>query len=273
MKFMPLLFVALPVYLLAQTPPTAPPPSNSQQSAAPAALSPEEALRDRAQKLYDASVASKPRMGEPYVCESGKDQFYKKPLGPFSSAKVTEVKISADAQSAVVITAVRRAIPMVLQTQVPPIPHESNWKLESGQWCYVQPPARNQVITPYGIVDFSDGKLQVKGMPQGAALLDSLAQGIRFSKRSFSLPLEDTGKDSVTVTNGTHTGIQLSLRCPDVQGLTCRLDRAQVEMNGTATLSIAFKSGGAPLKQPAAASLTIDPFGKVLEFPISQAKQ
>jgi hypothetical protein len=112
MKFMPLLFVALPLYLLAQTPPTAPPPpSNSQEpAAAQPALSPQEALRDRAQKFYATLVAQKPRLSEEFVCEADKDAYYKSSKSWLLSAEVDTVTLSADASSAVVRALVRPSI-------------------------------------------------------------------------------------------------------------------------------------------------------------------
>jgi hypothetical protein len=217
-------------------------------------------------------VADKPRSAEAYVCEDGKDSYYKAPLPLFSSARVAEVKVSSDSQSAVVTAFVRRSLPMITTTPIAPRPFDSNWRFENGQWCYVQPPVTAELLTPMGKVEFSNGKIEVKDGMQGEALLDSLAEGLRFSKKAFSLPLAQAGKDTVVVTNGTRTMIKLVLRCPDVQGLTCRLDRNQVEMHETATFSLEFKFAGAPLRQPLSASIVIDPFGREEVFPINAVK-
>jgi hypothetical protein len=270
MKFMLLLFAVAPLSLLAQLP--APAPSDPQEASAPPSVSTSDALRTRAQKFFDANVADKPRSAETYVCEDGRDGYYKLPLPLFSYAKVTEVKVSPDSQSAVVTTMIRRSLPMILSKPMPPMPFDSNWRFESGQWCYVQPPGTAEVLTPMGKVDFSSGKIQVKGGLQGEALLNSLAEGLSYSKHAFSLASAESGKDAIVVTNGTRTTIKLDLHCPDIEGLTCGLDRTRVEMHGTATLSLEFKFAGAPLKQPLSALIVIAPFNRVVEFPINGVK-
>jgi hypothetical protein len=272
MKFMSLLLAGLPLCLLAQTPAPTLSPSDSREPSAQPVLSAADALRTRAQKFLDANVAGKPRSAEAFVCEDGKDDYYQRPLPPFSSAQVTEVKVSVDSQSAVVTSSIRRAIPILTRSPIPLMPFESNWRFESGQWCYAQPPTTAEVLTPYGKIDFSNGTIQIKGGLQGEALLRSLAEGISFSKQTFSLPIADSGKDAIVVTNGTGTTIQLAMQCPDFQGLTCRLDRSQVQMHSTATLTLEFQSAGAPLKQPLTAAIVIDPFGRVVQFPIIGVK-
>jgi hypothetical protein len=64
----------------------------------------------------------------------------------------------------------------------------------------------------------------------------------------------------------------LVLYCPDVQGLTCRLDHNKVEMHGTATISLEFTYAGAPLKLGLSASIEIDPFSRFVRFPINGVK-
>jgi hypothetical protein len=270
MKFMPLLFVALPLYLLAQTPPTAPPPtSNSQEPAAQPALSPEQALRDRAQKFYATLVAQKPRLSEEFVCEADKDAYYKSSKSWLLSAEVDTVTLSADASSAVVRALVRPSIPIKMDRPMQPTAVSSNWKLEGGQWCYVLPPKPTAVITQFGKVDFSGSGVQFGSGAQGEALTRSMVEKVHFSKKVLTLPTKDSGKDEIEIKNGLNGEVQLEVSCPTSAGLTCQLDKPVLRAGETARLRLDFHYAQTPLAPKLSVSVRILPFDRVVSLSIA----
>ena len=270
MKFMPLLFVALPLYLLAQEPPAAPPPSaNPQESTAQPALSPEEALRGRAQKFYAALVAQKPRLSQDLVCEADKDAYYKSPKPWYLSAEIDGVNVAADASSAVVRAMVLPNMPIKQDRPMKPIAVSSNWKLESGQWCYVVPTKTDTVITQFGKIDFSGEGVQFSPGMQGEGLKRSMAEQVHFSRKMLTLPTKDSGHDGVEIKNGLNGEIQLEVSCPSVKGLTCRLDKPVLKGNETAKLRADFHFDQTPLPPGLRLSIRIMPFNQVVRLSIA----
>jgi hypothetical protein len=269
MKIMPLMLVAVPLCLLAQTPPAAPPPSDSQAPAVQSALSPEQALRDRAQKFYAALVAQKPRLSEELVCEEDKDEYYKRQKPWYVTAEIDTVTFSADASSAVVRALVRPSMPIKMDRPIPPTAVSSNWKLESGQWCYVLPPKPATVMTPFGKVDFSGGVVQVGGSAQGADFTASMVAKVQFSKKVLTLPTKDSGKDEIEIKNGLNGEIELEVTCPAVEGLTCQLDKPHLLGGETAKFRLDFRYAQAPLSPGRTVSIRILPFNRAVSLPIA----
>jgi len=270
MKIMPLLLVVLPLYLFAQTPPTAPPPSSDpQEPAAQPALSPEQALRGRAQKFYSALVAQKPRLSEEFVCEEDKDVYYKSQKSWFLTAEIDKVTLSDNASSAVVRALLRPSLPIKLDRPMQPVPVSSKWKLENGQWCYVVPPKPSTVITQFGKIDFNGEGVQFSNGMQGEALRNSMIAQIHFSRKVLTLPTKDSGTDGIEIKNALNGEIQLEVSCPSVEGLTCQLDKRVLKGNETAKLRLDFQFTRTPLPLGLRLSVRILPFDRVVNLAIT----
>ena len=265
MKLKMLAFYVAPVCLLAQAPPA---PSPAQQKEA------EAVVRERAKHFYELLVAGKPRASEEFVCEASKDEYYTAPKSHPHSAEVFRVQFLPDGQMARVLTMVEDEFPLPMGTrrEVMKMAMSSDWKLENGQWCYyLEPPSQKKPpelppIPPGGPI--ATPKLGQSPPGVGAADLPNLSNAVTASKEQFKLRPNADGKDEIVITNGIRGPVKLVFGCRQPPGLECKSDKEYLGYGGQAKLTVQFKFSGARLPPNLKVSLWVEPFHRLMQFPI-----
>lgn len=238
----------------------------------------EEALRAQVGKFYGLLGAGKPRAAEALVCEASKDQFYAMKKSAPRSSDVRTVTLSADLQSAQVITAVEDEYSLGFEKKLIKMPMPSQWKLEAGQWCYFLPADTGIIDTPFGKMDLrNDGKSKqgdvFPSTSQPPVTTTSLSHQVSFSKRVLALPYDADGKDEIVVSNGLPGPIQFRMSCPDVPGLVCRMDQDNISAGKTGKLIVEFTFKGKKIQESAEVAIWVLPFNAMSQFPIQRLVQ
>jgi len=248
----------------AQTAPAAPEKSAEAQQA-------ESAVREQAKKFYDLLVAGKPRAAEALVCEASKDEYYSMNKRNPRSADVRSVELADDLKSAKATVFLEDEFPFGQIKKMVKMPVTSNWRLESGQWCYYLSPEGTEMDTPFGKLKLEKGGASHESSGQPAAVpvdTQKLSMKVTFSKRQLALPAAADGKDEIVVSNGLNGPIQFQLSCPPVPGLECKMDQSYVAAGKQGKLLVSFAFQGTAIKEPPPVTLWVLPFQTVHKFPI-----
>jgi hypothetical protein len=266
MKLKMLALYLAPVCLLAQAAPPAAVPADQKEA--------EAALRERVKRFYDLLVAGKARASEELVCESSKDEYYAEPKTHPLSAEVLGVQFLPDGKMARVMTMVEDefTMPMGARKQVMKRSIPSDWKLESGQWCYyIEPAPQPQAGAPTQVPPGAPpAPLKAGEPPPGVrpADLPNLSNGVTASPQRFQLRDNKDGKAEIVVTNGIKGPIKLVFGCRKTPGLECKSDKEFLGYGGQAKLTVEFKYSGVKLPPNLKASLWVEPFHRLMQFPI-----
>lgn len=247
--------------------------AGAQTSPAPAksaeAQQAESVVREQVKKFYDLLMAGKPRAAEALVCEASKDEYYSMVKPSPRSVEVRAVKAADDLKTAQVTLVMEDEVSFGVQKKVVKFPVPTEWRLESGQWCYFLPPAGHDMVTPFGTVKSSRG---VDGAPPKAPPapqpLEKLSMEVSFSKPALQLPSKGEGKDEIEVSNGLNGPIQFQLACPSVPGLQCKMGQDYIAAGKKGKLLVEFKYQGTAIDGQQAVTLWIMPFRSEHKFPI-----
>jgi hypothetical protein len=202
------------------------------------------------------------------VCEASKDAYYSSPKMKPLGAEVSKVMLQQDGKSARVVTLVENeyAIPFAQQKSVRKMPAVTFWKLENGQWCYyLEPPAPKP--PPGGLIPPSmNGPTPMGGV--GVADLPKLVHSVTTSKQQFDIPAGADGKDEMVITNGLNGAVKLVFGCRKIPGLECKSDKEVIGYAQQAKATVEFKFSGTKLPQGLKATLWVEPFHHLMQFPI-----
>ena len=231
----------------------------------------EAAVREQAKKFYDLLVAGKPRAAEALVCEASKDEYYSSNKRNPRSAEVRSVALADDLKSAKATVLLEDEFPFGQIKKTLKMPVTSNWRLESGQYCYYLSPEKTEMDTPFGKLKLEKGGTAHEPSSQPAAVpvnTEKLSMKVAFSKQQLALPAAADGKDEIVVSNGLNGPIQFQLSCPSVPGLECKMDQDYIAAGKQGKLVVDFKFQGTAIQGARSVTLWVLPFQTVYHFPI-----
>jgi hypothetical protein len=222
----------------------------------------DKALRERADKFYQAHVDGKFRLADQYVAEDTKDYFFSKEKPQYIKVWGHNITYSDNFTKAQVMTWVDMELraaqigSMVVRPQVP-----SNWKLENGQWFWYKAQA-DTVATPFGVAKVSEGKGPAP-TPKPVSLAEVFSS-VSLDKSKILLKGYEDSTASLSVKNGMPGEVRLSIVGFVAPGLDAKLDRATLKNGESATLTFIYKPRDKSAKPSVEGYVAVDPLGHQL---------
>ncbi len=240
----------------------------------------DKALRDRITAFYQAHADGRPRLAEPIVAPESKDLFFSLLKPRYLSFEILKIEYSDDYQRAIAsVNCEEELFIMGAGKQKVKMPLNSWWELLSGEWYwYVDLKAVRQ--TPFGPVQYTsesqDSPSSPFTMPKGPSVQEvtsmfSAGNIISADKTEVRLSAVQPSSDSIVLKNAVPGTVKFSVERPglEIPGFEFKLERADVPMGQTATLTFHYEPKGAAPSSPVVLNVVAQPTGKVIPIRIT----
>jgi hypothetical protein len=239
----------------------------------------DQALRARVTEFFQNFVDGTFRKAFDLVADDTKDDFYGSRT-PLKSFEVQKVLYSEDFATAEVTVGAERIWSMAGQSLVVNLPFVTSWKIERGKWVYHHDPA-GDLATPMGGTRpaANDPSSAPAGIPKDLSDTALLAVGksilgqSRVDKSDVTLATDRVSESQVVFHNGMPGPVQLTVRTSaEIPGLSAKLEKAQVNGSGDATLVLRYEPPSAPAALlRTTVQLAVAPTGQVFDIVVKLA--
>lgn len=210
------------------------------------AQTPEEALRSRVTKFYQAYVDGKARTVEPMVAEDTKDKWFVSKKLRYGSFEIGKIEFNEDRSRAKVILMVETTMHIRGTSFSGKIPTASHWKIEGGVWKY--------------FIDPNDDSREARKVriPEPSELLGKVTA----SKREVRLCGCGEPVFDVAIKNDMPGDVHLTLEPVDVPGLRVSLKDTALTPNQSTKLLIEYDGAEKPPASPVPVIINVAPTGE-----------
>lgn len=199
----------------------------------------EEALRQRVANFYQSLVDKRFRDAEDMMLQESRAIFYEMQKTKYEGFRIEEIKYNDDYSEAEVLVALDYLFvsPRVgRMNQV--LPAWGNWKYQDGQWWFYYKKVTSR-DSPFG------GKWTPGPYPEAGEqfqtrkdmTVEQLTAAVKLSKREFQLSGDAAAEDSVTITNGLGSDVEVDLTVGTVGDTSITLDKRVIKPGQTATMT------------------------------------
>ena len=210
------------------------------------AQTPEDSLRVRVSKFYQAYVNGKARTVEPMVAEDTKEKWFATEKARYASFEIGKIEFNEDHTRAKVVVIADSTMRIRGTSVSGKVPATSNWKIEDGEWRYFIDPAEQA------------REARKVRIPEPGELLGKVTA----SKSELRLcGCGEPGFD-VAITNAMPGEVQLTLDPVAVPGLRVSLKDSSLKERQSTKLLIEYDGAEKPPAAPVPVVVNIAPTGE-----------
>ncbi|MBL8177841.1 MAG: hypothetical protein JNK48_24395 [Bryobacterales bacterium] len=207
-------------------------------SKAPPAV--DEALRDRANKFYQAHVDGKFRIADQFVAEDSKDAFYEAEKRRCRTFRIASIAYKEEFTQASVV------IECDTEVLIPPkgltsvrMPVGSTWRVENGVWVwYLVKTITRQ--SPFGEMKPGEGSATGSFQIPTGPTVEQLQNAVQASRRKIKFDVDKPGEGTVDITNSFPGGVKLEMTPMFAHDLQITLDKTDLKDGETARLHVKY---------------------------------
>lgn len=212
------------------------------------AQSPEDALRARVSKFYQAYVDGKARTLEPMVAEDSKDKWFSSEKIRYGSFVIKSIEFSNGDKQAKVTLEVESTMRVRGTSFTGKVPAVSSWKVEEGEWRFFYDP------------NVKEGDARKVRIPEPGELLGKVTA----AKSEIKLCGCGEPVFDVAINNGMPGEVRLALEPVSVPGLRVSLKETTLKPNQSTRLILEYDGAEKPPALPVPVYINIDPTGERL---------
>ena len=208
-------------------------------SKAPPAV--DEALRDRANKFYQAHVDGKFRVADQFVAEDSKDSFYEAEKRRCRTFKIANITYTGEFTKASIVIECDTEVMIPPQGLMPVrMPLGSTWRVENGQWVWYLVKKTSR-MSPFGEMKPGEGSgVGTFQMPTGPSI-EQLQGSVKASQRKIVFDVDKPGEGTVDITNSFPGGVRLEMGPNYAHDLEVTLTKTELKDGESARLHIKYK--------------------------------
>jgi uncharacterized protein YchJ len=210
------------------------------------AQTPEETLRARVSKFYQAYADGKARTMEPMVAEDTKDNWFASEKTRYGSFEIDKIEFNDDRTRAKVIVLAETTMRIRGTSFTGKVPTVSNWKIEDGEWRY--------------FIDPNDQVREARKVriPEPSELLGKVTA----SKSEVRLCGCGEPVFDVAINNAMPGEVRLTLEPVEVPGLLVSLQDRTLKARQSTKLVIEYDGAEKPPVAPVPVTIKVDPTGE-----------